>query len=103
MRLEQALEGGDAYVREIHGPRHYARRTDRLEGGEAARSDPIASAARSGFSTMRHSWVASEGRTRAASGPSTTTRDFTSSASKASRMRTAKGRPRKSKRSEERR
>src|SRR5213083_1780206 len=63
----------------------------------AARSDPIAWLVRSGFSTMTHSWVAREGRTRAASGPSTTTRDFTSSASSASRMRTTKGRPRKSK------
>src|SRR5467141_380490 len=63
----------------------------------AARSDPIVSPARSGFSTMTHSWEAREGRTRAASGPSTTTRDFKSSASSASRMRTAKGRPRKSK------
>src|SRR5438128_977675 len=34
---------------------------------------------------------------RAVPGPSTTTRDFTSSASSASRMRTTKGRPRKSK------
>src|SRR5437667_11666731 len=46
---------------------------------------------------MTHSWVAREGRTRAASGPSPTTRDFPSSASRASRMRTTKGRPRKSK------
>src|SRR6184192_204025 len=63
----------------------------------AARSDPIAWLVRSGFSTMTQSWVAREGRTRAASGPSTTTRDFTSSASSASRMRTTKARPRKSK------
>src|SRR5881296_2966439 len=40
MRLEQALEGGDAYVREIHRPRHYARRTDRLEGGEGGAQRP---------------------------------------------------------------
>src|SRR5439155_1223754 len=35
----------------------------------AARSDPIAPPARSGISTMMHSWVAREGRMRAASGP----------------------------------
>src|SRR5216117_3556972 len=97
MRLEQALEGGEAYVRQVHRPRHDPGGTNRLEGGEGGRSDPIAWLVRSGFSTMTHSWVAREGRTRAASGPSTTTRDFTSSASSASRMRTTKGRPRKSK------
>src|SRR5947208_244211 len=34
VRLEQALEGGDAHVRQIHRPRHDPRGARRLEGGE---------------------------------------------------------------------
>src|SRR5436309_9762424 len=44
MRLEQALEGGEAYVRQVHRPRHDPGGTNRLEGGEggAQRSDRVA-------------------------------------------------------------
>src|SRR6266702_3408513 len=67
-----------------------------FNAASAARSEPIGPPATSRFSTIRHSCAARAGRMRGASGPSTTTRGFRSSASSASRMRMTNGRPRKS-------
>src|SRR5213083_2340654 len=52
-----------------------------FNAASAARSEPIGPPATSRFSTIRHSCAARAGRMRGASGPSTTTRGFKSSAS----------------------